>query len=155
VLVVVLLLSCSSSSSSSSSALDRGGRGGLARSEYSSHSLLKPTVRLHLMRGGTGSILELSIKTRYDDAMPRLPSWVHILPLTVGILTGCTTLVTTYDRLRATLNEPETDDTIRRYGAWFLAPSNSSYSKITWFKPSKARGAWEAGQRSPVGRSSA
>jgi hypothetical protein len=58
--------------------------------------------------------------------MPRFPSWVHILPLTVWILTGCTTLVTTYDRIRATLNEPETDDTIHRYGAWFLAPSNSS-----------------------------
>jgi hypothetical protein len=58
--------------------------------------------------------------------MARLPSWVHVLPLTVGILTGCTTLVTTYDRIRATLNDPETDDTIHRYGAWFLAPSNSS-----------------------------
>jgi hypothetical protein len=58
--------------------------------------------------------------------MPRLPSWVHVLPLTVGILTGCTTLVTTYDRIRASLNEPETDDTIHRYGAWFLSPSNSS-----------------------------
>jgi hypothetical protein len=58
--------------------------------------------------------------------MPRLPSWVHVLPLTVGILTGCTTLVTTYDRIRASLSEPETDDTIHRYGAWFLAPSSSS-----------------------------
>jgi hypothetical protein len=30
------------------------------------------------------------------------------------------------DRIRATLSEPETDDTIHRYGAWFLAPSKSS-----------------------------
>jgi hypothetical protein len=71
------------------------------------------------------SILELSAKTEYDDAMPHLPSWIHVLPLTVGILTGCTTMVTTYDRIRASLNEPETDETIHRYGAWFLTPSNS------------------------------
>ena len=72
------------------------------------------------------SILELSIKSRYDDAMPRLPSWIPVFPLTIGILTGCTTMVTTYDRIRATLSEPDYDDTIHRGGAWFLAPSNSS-----------------------------
>ena len=90
--------------------------------------------------------------------MPRLPSWVHVLPLTVGILTGCTTLVTTYDRIRATLSEPETDDTIHRYGAWFLAPSNSSRlstAKSLGLSLQKPRGAWEAGRRSQVGRSSA
>jgi hypothetical protein len=52
-----------------------------------------------------------------------LTSWIQVLPLTVGILTGCTTLRTTYDRIRATLNEPEVDETIHRYGAWLLTMS--------------------------------
>jgi hypothetical protein len=34
-------------------------------------------------------------------------------------------MVTTYDRIRAALTEPETDDTIHRYGAWFFASSDS------------------------------
>jgi hypothetical protein len=84
------------------------------------------STNLSHRRRETRSILELSINTGYDDAMPHLPSGVHVLPLTVGILTGCTTLVTTYDRLRASLSEPEIDDTIHLYGAWFLALSNSS-----------------------------
>ena len=33
---------------------------------------------------------------------------------------------TTYGRIRASLSEPETDDTIHRYGAWLFAPPNSS-----------------------------
>jgi hypothetical protein len=68
-------------------------------------------------------VLEVSTETAYDDAMPPLTSWLRVLPLTAGILTGCTTLVTTYDRIRARLTEPEVDETIHRGGAWFLIPS--------------------------------
>jgi hypothetical protein len=37
-------------------------------------------------------------------------------------------MVTTYNRTRASLSEPDYEDTIRRYGAWFLAPSDSPAS---------------------------
>jgi hypothetical protein len=50
-------------------------------------------------------------------------SWIRVLPLTAGILSGCTTLVTTYDRIRARLTEPEIDETIHRGGAWFITPA--------------------------------
>jgi hypothetical protein len=62
------------------------------------------------------------------------------LPLTVGILTGCTSLVTTYERIRATLTEPEADQTIHRYGAWLLTPAkghaeHQDLSPDTGWKP--------------------
>jgi hypothetical protein len=72
---------------------------------------------------GLRSVLELSAETEYDEAMSRLTAWIHLLLLAAGILTGCTTLATTYQRVRATLTEPETDQTIHHYGAWFFTPS--------------------------------
>jgi hypothetical protein len=77
--------------------------------------------------------------------MPHLPSWIHVLPLTVGILTGCTTMVTTYDRIRTSLSEPDYDDTIHHYGAWFLAPSDSP--RISKFCPKG--GCYEIARRIP------
>jgi hypothetical protein len=55
--------------------------------------------------------------------MARLIALFPVLTLTLGILTGCQSIVTTYDRIRATLTEPEPDETIHRYGAWFVASS--------------------------------
>lgn len=86
------------------------------------------------------SVLEVSTKTGYHDAMSPLTAWIRVLPLTAGILSGCTTLVTTYDRIRARLTEPEVDQTIHRGGAWFLTPSKgyiegqgTSSGPVPWY----------------------
>jgi hypothetical protein len=81
-----------------------------------------------------------ALKADPKNPMPHLLSWVHVLPLTVGILTSCTSLVTTYDRLRASLSEPEKDDTIHRYGAWFITPSNFEKRPIPGANPATQAG---------------
>jgi hypothetical protein len=64
--------------------------------------------------------LELSSSTEYDDAMSRCTPLFHLLPFAVVILTGCTTLVRSYDRIRAVMTKGDTDEqSINNYGAFF------------------------------------
>jgi hypothetical protein len=64
--------------------------------------------------------LELSSSTEYDDAMSRYTPLFPVLPFAVVILTGCTTLVRSYDRIRAVMTKGDTDDqNIHNYGAFF------------------------------------
>jgi hypothetical protein len=74
-------------------------------------------------------VLELSCNIEYYDAMSRFAALVHVLAFTVGLLTGCTTLVTSYNTVRAEImnaQEPK-DDSHNYYGAFFIsAPSVAS-----------------------------
>lgn len=57
--------------------------------------------------------------------MSRFTSFVHVLPLVVGILSGCTTLVTSYNRIRAGImnaGEPK-EESQNYYGAFFISPA--------------------------------
>jgi hypothetical protein len=94
------------------------------------------------------SVLEVSTKTEYNDAMSPWTTWIRVLPLTAGILTGCTTLVTTYDRVRARLTEPEVDETIHRGGAWFLTPSKG-YTELQGMPSWRAHSYYECSRIGP------
>jgi hypothetical protein len=49
--------------------------------------------------------------------------------LFAGILTGCTTLARNFDRLRAAMTKPETDEDSHYYGAFFIS-SRLSLSEL-------------------------
>jgi hypothetical protein len=52
--------------------------------------------------------------------MSRYTPLFPVLPFAVVILTGCTTLVRSYDRIRAVMTKGDTDDqNINNYGAFF------------------------------------
>jgi len=61
--------------------------------------------------------------------MSRFAALVHVLPFSVGLLTGCTTLVTSYNMVRAEIinaQEPK-EESQNYYGAFFIsAPSLAS-----------------------------
>jgi hypothetical protein len=46
----------------------------------------------------------------------------------VGILTGCTTLVTTFNRIHAAMTKEETPEESHNYGAFFTSPTAKSES---------------------------
>jgi hypothetical protein len=75
------------------------------------------------------SVLVLSLSTRYDDAMSRLTWLFHFLLVSLGLLTGCTMLSRNYNRIRAELTKPETDEDTHNYGAYFEAPFSAT-SKV-------------------------
>jgi hypothetical protein len=81
--------------------------------------------------------------------MPPWTSWFRVLPLTAGIFTGCTTLVTTYDRVRASLTEPDVDETIHRGGAWLLTPSKD-YTELQRIPSGQAHSYYERSRISPL-----
>lgn len=51
--------------------------------------------------------------------MSRCTPLFHVLPFAVVILSGCTTLVRSYDRIRAVMTKEDTDEQINNYGAYF------------------------------------
>ena len=54
--------------------------------------------------------------------MARFASLFRLLPFTMVILTGCTTLVTSFDRIRAMMTpKEETNEESNNYGAWFTS----------------------------------
>lgn len=52
--------------------------------------------------------------------MSRCTAFFGVSLFAMGILTGCTTLARNFDRLRAAMNKPETDEDTHNYGAFFL-----------------------------------
>jgi hypothetical protein len=54
--------------------------------------------------------------------MSRLTWLFHLLLVSLGFLTGCTMLNRNYNRIRAELTKPETDEDTHNYGAYFEAP---------------------------------
>jgi hypothetical protein len=75
------------------------------------------------------SVLEPSLSTGYDDAMSRLVWLFHILLVSLGLLTGCSMLSRNYNRIRAELTKPETDEATHNYGAYFEAPVSGPFRK--------------------------
>jgi hypothetical protein len=70
--------------------------------------------------------------------MSRFAALVHLLPFAVGILTGCTTLVTSYNMVRAEITnaqEPK-EESHNYYGAFFVSsPSFASRRLREVFEP--------------------
>jgi hypothetical protein len=59
-----------------------------------------------------------------------------LLPFAVGILTGCTSLVTSYNRIRAALTEGEEPEESHYYGAYFTSsPSLAPELPSEWSGP--------------------
>jgi hypothetical protein len=88
------------------------------------------------------SVLELSLSTGYDDAMSRLTWLFHVLLVSLGLLTGCSMLTRNYNRIRAEMTRPETDEDTHNYGAYFEAPfsgffweTDAQWTKKTGWKP--------------------
>jgi len=74
-------------------------------------------------------------RTRQFPTMARFVSLFHVLPLAVGILTGCTTLVRSYDRIRAVMTKPEPNEETNNYGAFFLLPRSLTSEPSQWSGP--------------------
>jgi hypothetical protein len=68
-----------------------------------------------------GISLELSPGTPYDEVMSRCTALFGVSLFAAGILTGCTTLARNFDRLRAAMTKPETDEDTHNYGAFFVS----------------------------------
>jgi hypothetical protein len=68
------------------------------------------------------SLLELSLSTGYDDAMSRLTWLFPVLLVSLGLLAGCAMWNRNYNRIRAELTKPDTDENTHNYGAYFEAP---------------------------------
>ena len=58
-----------------------------------------------------------------------------LLPFAVGILTGCTSLVTSYNRIYSMMTQDDTPDEVHHYGAYF-----SSSTSLTPGLPSQWSG---------------
>ena len=75
------------------------------------------------------SVLEPTLSAGYDDAMSRLTWLFHLLLVSLGFLTGCTILNRNYNRIRAELTKPETDEDTHHYGAYFEAPLSGFFGQ--------------------------
>jgi|SRR5580704_3184187 hypothetical protein len=65
--------------------------------------------------------------------MSRFAALVHVLPFSVGLLTGCTTLVTSYNMVRAEImnsQEPK-DESQNYYGAFFISAASLASGRPT------------------------
>ena len=48
----------------------------------------------------------------------------------VGILTGCTSLATTFNRIHAAMTKDETPEESHYYGAYFIGPSSTEVRSL-------------------------
>jgi hypothetical protein len=65
--------------------------------------------------------------------MSRFAALVHVLPFSVGLLTGCTTLVTSYNMVRAEImnaQEPK-EENQNYYGAFFISAASLASERPT------------------------
>jgi hypothetical protein len=85
------------------------------------------------------SVLELSLSTQYDDEMSRLTWLFHVMLLSLGLLTGCTMWTRDFNRIRAELTKPDTDEDTHNYGAYLEAPfpANSKVERLS--RPAQCR----------------
>jgi hypothetical protein len=65
--------------------------------------------------------------------MSRFAALFYVLPFAVGLLTGCTTLVTSYNRVRAEImnaQEPK-EESQNYYGAFFISAASLTSGRPT------------------------
>jgi hypothetical protein len=59
--------------------------------------------------------------------MSRLTWLFLVLLVSLGLLTGCAMWNRNYNRIRAELTKPDTDENTHNYGAYFAAPLSASW----------------------------